>query len=201
MTRFPQARRLLCGFLCLWAIRQLPAATEIDVPIFSGGFGTAFFEASARKFEALRPGVKVHLYGDPRIWDKVRVRVLSGDYPDATTASLYWPNLIRAGKLLDLTPYLNEPNWEGDARWGDTFVPGALGSWRIDGKYYGLPLMNSAWVLYYNRALFRAHGWSPPRTWDEYFSLTGKIRRAGLAPLSLPGVSRSEAPGPREEAL
>ena len=188
MTRFPQARRLLCGFLCLWAIRQLPAATEIDVPIFSGGFGTAFFEASARKFEALRPGVKVHLYGDPRIWDKVRVRVLSGDYPDATTASLYWPNLIRAGKLLDLTPYLNEPNWEGDARWGDTFVPGALGSWRIDGKYYGLPLMNSAWVLYYNRALFRAHGWSPPRTWDEYFSLTGKIRRAGLAPLSLPGV-------------
>lgn len=90
----------------------LHAVTEIDVPIFEGGFGTAFFEESARRFEALRPGVKVNLYGDPRIWDKVRVRVLSGDYPDATTAALYWPNLIRAGRLLDLTPYLNGPSWE-----------------------------------------------------------------------------------------
>ena len=181
--------RLLPGVLAfLLAALRLSAVTEIDVPIFSGGFGTAFFEDSARHFEALRPGVKVNLYGDPRIWDKVRVRVLSGDYPDATTAALYWPNLIRAGKMLDLTPYLAGPNWEGDARWGDTFIPGALASWQVGRAHYGLPLMNAAWVLFYNKGLFRAHGWSPPRTWDEFFALAAQMRRAGIAPASLPGV-------------
>jgi len=188
MIRLRHARLLVGAGLGLLAASGLRAVTELDVPIFSGGFGTAFFEESARQFEALRPGVKVNLYGDPRIWDKVRVRVLSGVYPDATTAPLYWPNLIRAGKLVDLTPYLDGPNWEGNGRWRDTFVPGALASWQINGRCYGLPLMNSAWVLYYNRGLFRAHGWSPPHTWDEFFQLADKMRQAGVAPLSLPGV-------------
>lgn len=188
MTPTPNVRRLLGGCWLLLAALRVHAVTEIDIPIFAGGFGTTFFEESARKFEALRPGVKVNLYGDPRIWDKVRVRVLGGDYPDATTAALYWPNLIRAGRLLDLTPYLNGPNWEGDRRWADTFVPGALASWRIGGRYYGLPLMHSAWVLYYNKALFRAHGWRAPRTWEDLFALAEKMRRAGVAPMSLPGV-------------
>ena len=47
------------------------AATEIDLPVFAGGYGLSFYEETARRFEALRPGVKVHLYGDPRIGDKI----------------------------------------------------------------------------------------------------------------------------------
>ena len=181
---------LLVALFCavLFAPVRTFAVTEIDVPMFAGGFGTAFFEDSARRFEALRPDVKVHLYGDPRMWDQVRVRVLSGDYPDATTAALYWPNLIHAGKMLDLKPYLDRPSWDGDAKWGDTFVPGSLAAWEIDGGLYGLPLMNSAWVLYYNKGLFRAHGWTPPRTWEEFLALAERMRRAGVAPMSLPGV-------------
>ena len=188
MMRPAYVRSVLLGFGVLLAVVRLQAVTEIDIPIFSGGFGTAFYEETARKFEALRPGVKVNLYGDPRIWDKVRVRILSGDYPDATTALLSWPSLIRDGRVLDLTPYLAGPNWEGDGRWGDTFVPGALDAWKIEGRTYGLPLMSAAWVLFYNKAIFRAHGWIPPRTWDEFFTLSEKMRRAGVAPLSLPGV-------------
>jgi raffinose/stachyose/melibiose transport system permease protein len=188
MTRPAYVRGWLLGLVVLLTVNRLPGVTEIDIPIFSGGFGTAFYEETARKFEALRPGVKVNLYGDPRIWDKVRVRVLSGDYPDATTALLSWPSLIRDGRVVDLAPYLAGPNWEGDARWGDTFVSGALEAWKIDGHTYGLPLMSAAWVLFYNKAIFRAQGWSPPRTWDEFFALSAKMRRAGVAPLSLPGV-------------
>jgi raffinose/stachyose/melibiose transport system permease protein len=36
-------------------------------------YGAAFFEKVAREFEALRPGVRVRLHGDPRISDKVRI--------------------------------------------------------------------------------------------------------------------------------
>jgi len=161
----------------------------LEIPVFSGGYGTAFYEDTARQFEALRPGVKVNLYGDPRIADKVRVRVIDGHLPDATlTSELLWPVLIHAGKVLDLTAALAGPNWEGDARWGDTFLPGALDAWQIDSHTYGLPFAYACWTIFYNKALFRTHGWEVPRTWEDFFALTGKIQAAGLTPVSLPGT-------------
>jgi raffinose/stachyose/melibiose transport system permease protein len=162
---------------------------ELDIPVRAGGFGTAFYEETARRFEALRPGVKINLYGDPRIEDKVRVRLMGGDYPDAAFAPyLLWPALIRAGKVKDLTEDLAGPNWEGDAPWGDTFLPGALDSWRLDGRVYGVPLGYACWTIFYNQRMWREHGWAVPRTWDEFFALGDRIRAAGIAPLSLTGV-------------
>ncbi|MEI6861597.1 MAG: extracellular solute-binding protein, partial [Verrucomicrobiota bacterium] len=169
--------------------RAHAAEVTLDIPVFAGGYGTAFYEETARQFEAMRSGVKVSLYGDPRVADKVRVRVIDGHLPDAVLSSnLLWPVLIRAGKVRDLTAVLAGPNWEGDARWGDTFVPGATEAWRVDGGIYGLPFAYACWTIFYDKAVFRAHGWEVPRTWDEFFALCEKIRAAGLAPLSLPGT-------------
>ncbi|MGD1030741.1 MAG: extracellular solute-binding protein [Opitutaceae bacterium] len=163
---------------------------QLDVPIRAAGYGMAFYEESARLFEAARPGTKVRVYGDPRIDDRISVRVIDGNYPDAASAPyVLWPSLIRAGKVLDLRPYLQGPNWEGDARWGDTFYPGSLDTWRVDGRIGGLPLSYSAWTIFFNRGLFRAHGWREPRTWDEFYALCERIRAAGIAPLSVPGVN------------
>ena len=175
-------------------VAPAPAApTELDVPIFAGGYGTAFFEQSARLFEQAerqRGGdVRVKLYGDPRIQDKLRVRMIDGDLPDAAMPrDLLIPALARAGKLRDLTPLLAEKNWEGDARWADTFLPGSLESWRIDGRVYGLPVSYACWSIFYNRALFRTHHWTEPRTWDEFFALCERIKATGLAPVSVTGI-------------
>lgn len=174
--------------LCLMLAGVLRAETVLDIPIHSAGYGTRFFEETARRFEALRPGVRVNLYGDPRMADKVRIRVIGGNYPDATTAELLWPKLIEAGRVLDLSPYLDLPNWEGDGRWGDSFASGALGSWRLGGKVYGLPFVYSCWTVFYNKRLFREQGLAEPRTWDEFFAACDKLRAAGIAPVALPGV-------------
>ena len=184
---------------CVWALlfasgalaaaigRAAPVA--IEIPVRSGGYGTAFYEETARRFEALRPGVKVNLYGDPRIEDKVRVRIMGGDYPDAAFAPyLFWPALINAGKVRDLTADLAGANWEGDARWGDTFLPGALDSWRRGGRVYGVPLSYACWTIFYNGKMFREHGWNTPKTWDDFFALCDRIRTTGVAPLSLTGI-------------
>ena len=178
---------LLLGLLALLPLR----AVELDIPVFAGGYGIAFYEETARQFEAARPGVKVRIYGDPRIDDQISIRVIGGNYPDAAAAGqhILWPALIRLGKVIDLRPYLDGPNWEGDARWGDTFLPGALDSWRVDGRVGGLGCAYACWSIFYNRTLFRAHGWSEPRTWDEFYALCEKIRAAGITPLSMPGVS------------
>jgi len=162
---------------------------ELDVPVFDGGYGISFYAETARRFEALRPGVRVHVYGSPRIQDQVRVRIIDGHVPDAASAPyILWTSLVRAGKLVDLRPYLDARNWEGDARWGDTFLPGSLDTWRVGDGVYGLPFVYSCWSLFYNRGLFREHGWSEPRTWDEFFALCDRIRAAGIAPVSLPGT-------------
>lgn len=162
---------------------------ELDIPVLVAGYGAEFFQESAREFERLRPDVRIHLHGDPRINDKVRTRVMAGDFPDATDAVLLYPRLAAAGKLLDLGPALAGPNWEGDAPWRDTFRPGVLDRWREGELVYGLPFAHAIWTLFYDRALFRRQGWEIPRTWDEFFALCEKIHAAGLAPLSLPGVA------------
>src|ERR1700690_2108966 len=81
--------------------------TELDIPVFTGGYGIKFYEETARQFEALRPDVKIKIYGDPRNVDKVRIRVINGNFPDATlTRDLLVPALVRAGKVRDLRPFL-----------------------------------------------------------------------------------------------
>ena len=162
---------------------------ELDVPVFEGGYGTAFYRETAGKFEELRPGVRVHVYGDPRIQDQLRIRVIDGNLPDAAWVPyVLWPALIKAGKVVDLRPYLEGPNWEGDAAWGSTFQPGSLDSWRVGPGVYGLPFGYSCWSIFYNRGMFRAHGWREPRTWDEFFALCDRIRARGISPVSLPGT-------------
>ncbi len=174
----------------------------LDIPVLVAGYGAEFFEETAREFEKLRPGLRVRLYGDPRINDQVRTRVMAGEWPDATDAVLLYPRLIAAGRLLDLAPALDGPNWEGDARWRDTFRPGVLDRWSMAdpagampengsaaGAVYGVPFAHAIWTIFYDKALFRRHDWKVPRTWDEFFTLCEAMEAAGLAPLSLPGVT------------
>jgi len=187
---------------CLWVPAVLRAADSapvtLDVPVLVAGYGSTFFEQTAREFEALRPDVKIHLHGNPRINDQVRIRVMAGDYPDATDAVLLYPNLIRAGHILDLAPYLDGPNWEGDARWRDTFLPGVLDRWtappvttgagEAKSPVYGLPFAHAVWTIFYDKKRFRENGWEVPRTWAEFFALCDRIEAKGIAPVALPGV-------------
>jgi raffinose/stachyose/melibiose transport system permease protein len=197
-------RRFTPGRICSRLLRPLAAfavtlvalrlhALELDIPIFAGSYGLAFYEETARQFEQHQRergvDVRVRIYGDPRIADKISVRAIGGEFPDAASAGYVpWPLLIRAGRVIDLAPYLDGPNWEGDGRWRDTFLPGALDSWRVDGRVCGLPFTYACWTIFYNRGLFREHGWREPRTWDEFFALCENIRAAGVAPLSLAGT-------------
>jgi len=186
----PRSSASLVGAALLAALPAFGGPpVELDVPVFEGGYGIRFYVEAARRFEVVRPGVSVHVYGDPRIQDQLRVRIIDGNLPDAAWVPyILWPSLIRAGRVVDLRRYLDEKNWEGDARWGSTFQPGALDSWKIGGGTYGLPFSYACWSIFYNRGLFRARGWTEPRTWEEFFSLCDRIRAAGVTPLSLPGT-------------
>lgn len=188
ILRHPAPCALLLLFFLLASTAR--AAVELDIPVFAGGYGIAFYEETARQFEQQRPDVKIRLYGDPRVADQLRIRLIDGDVPDAASvADIQWPQLIKAGRLLDLAPYLAEDkNWEGDRTWGASFLPGALEAWQLPQGTYGVPFSYACWTVFYDRKFFREHHLEPARTWDEYFALCERIRRLGRAPLAVPGV-------------
>lgn len=197
----PVFRFALCCFAFLWGGVAVDAAgvegerlsagekVVIDIPVLAAGFGGSFFEQTAREFERLRPEIQVHLVGDARMHEKVRIRVMAGELPDATDAVLLYDTLIAHGKIRDLQGDLDGPNWEGDGRWRDSFLPGVLDRWtRPGGHVFGIPFAYGVWTVFYDKALFAHHGWTPPRTWDDFFALCEAMRKADIAPLAFPGV-------------
>ena len=176
---------IVLGLLCGPVTAQ--TATRVEVPIFEGGAGLDFFFFAAREYEKVRPDVQVDLYGDPRIADKVRVRILEGTFPEASNAGLNYWALIRNGEILPLDDYLDGPSWDGDRTWRASFLPGSLDRYEYEGKIYGIPFLYSVYAVWYNKNMFEEHGWAPPRTWDEFFALCEQIRAAGVWPLAFQG--------------
>ena len=180
---------LWCVFLVLLAGEALAEdrRTRIEVPLFEGGAGLEFYYYVSRAYEEVRPDVLVDFYGDPRIADKVRVRILEGTFPEVTNAWLNYWALIRNGAVLPLDEYLDGPSWEGDRTWRESFLPGSLDRYEHQGKIYGIPFLYSINVVWYSKNLFEEHGWAIPRTWDEFFVLCEKIRAQGIWPLAFQG--------------
>ena len=108
--------------------------------------------------------------------------------PDATNAQFinYFP-LIADGQILPLDDVMDGPNWEHDSTWRQSFLPGTLDLYTVNGHVYGVPLSYLADVIWYNKTMFEQHGWLPPRTWEEFFALCEKIKAAGMAPMAFQG--------------
>jgi len=181
--------------LTAWPVGGAPGDIVVEVPVFEGGEGLDFFLQCARDYTDARaerakwgePRVLIDLYGDPRIADKVRVRVLEGSFPAVTNAGLNYWALIRNGDVLPLDRYLDGPNWEDDSTWRDSFLPGSLDRYEYEGRTYGIPLLYSAFAIWYNRGMFEEHKWEVPRTWDELFALCQAVKAADIPPIAFQG--------------
>jgi raffinose/stachyose/melibiose transport system substrate-binding protein len=64
----------------------------------------------------------------------------------------------------------------------DNYLQTTLDSLAVDGHVYGIPLPSSAQGIYYNKTLFAEHGWEVPASVDDFISLCGKIKAAGVVP-------------------
>lgn len=112
--------------------------------------------------------------------DAVQVALAGGAGPDVITPfgpSLI-PELVEAGHLLPLDPYVEQFGWD------EFIAPWALELGRVDGVLYALPVELESLVLWYNKALFEEQGWQPPTTTAEFVSLAEEIQAAGVIPLA-----------------
>lgn len=163
--------------------------TEIEVAVFQGGFGLEFFQQAAREYEKLHPDVKIKLWGNPRVWEQLRPRFVSGDVPDLTWPGWgmdYWA-LVADGQVLAMDKYLAEKAYDQDIPWKDTFYPSLLNKGMYNGHYYIMPYNNNVVGWWYNVDMFKKHGWTPPKKYEELLVLCEKIKKAGIAPITYQG--------------
>ncbi len=180
----------LIGLLCAGCSleRDEPGAQiTLEVAVFEGGYGIDWHKSVARQYEKLHPNIRINLWGDPRVDEKLKPRILRRNPPDLANCTLPVWKLIVAGKLYPLDEALDTPAYGQQISWRDSLERGVLSDYQYQGKSYAMPTNLSAWVCWYDKRQFREHGWKVPKTWSEYMRLCEQIKAAGVAPLAFQG--------------
>ncbi len=130
------------------------------------------------KFNELSETAEVVLTLQAESWDVTRTALAGGAGPDVvqTPGPSFVYELAQAGLLEPLGEYATSLNW------GDNFVDWALSLGEVDGTLYSLPTELETIVLYYNKTLFEANGWTVPTTMDELMAVSEVIAAAGINP-------------------
>ncbi len=121
-----------------------------------------------KAFEQANPGISVELVvsaGGSAGEDKLKVMYAAGDPPDIF-ASLFvagFMDYVYKDMLLDLTPFIQQERYRLD-----DFLPGSPDTFRVGGKYYGLPRGGVGSFGFYNAELFDQAGLPyPPASWED----------------------------------
>ncbi len=116
----------------------------------------------------------------------LRTRVAAGNPPDIALEPRPGEvaEFARAGNLVDLHTFLSK------AVLSAAFNQGYLDVGNVDGKQVGFVWKaNSKSTFWYRAADFKANGWAPPKTMDEFVALADKIKAAGKTPMATDGGS------------
>lgn len=142
-------------------------------------------------YNALKRGATVEpKWAGRQVNEQLRIAVLAGDVPEISEGSDSWliNQLVKEGLCSPFDDYLEESNWEGDAKWADTFRKGLLDLERVDGKVMVLPrtLMTSG--FFYNVGLFEENEIDIPETWEQFLAVCEALKKLGVAPVASDGT-------------
>ncbi|MDD7363023.1 MAG: sugar ABC transporter substrate-binding protein [Peptoniphilus sp.] len=111
----------------------------------------------------------------PTGWDDIREKV-------ATAA---------AGKQIAADVFELDWSWVGEFQSADWLLPievseedkadmPTLETFSVDGKAYGMPYANDFRIAYYNKEMFDKVGADEPKTWDDVFEASKKLKDEGI---------------------
>jgi raffinose/stachyose/melibiose transport system substrate-binding protein len=148
--------------------------------------GKALWQTMADEYMAANPNVKINITVLENEAFKTKLTsVMQGGTPPDIFQS--WGGGVmndqaNAGMLQDITSFLDA---DGGA-WRNTFAPGALAVYALDGKNYGVPWDMGMVGWWYNKDLFtQANIAQPPATWTELLEDVKILKAAGITPIAL----------------
>lgn len=155
-----------------------------------GGDEKANFEKALEKFED-ESGIDIEYTEDSDFTTTIKTRVAAGDAPDIG----FFPQpgglleLARAGDIQPIDTFLDVGQLDR------TLVPGLLDSVRLTGdpggdgevsgagRLYGAPMrLANKSLIWYPKQAWDAAGYQVPKTLDELYSLSDKIKQSGITP-------------------
>ncbi len=155
---------------------RVPLDSKVSVAA-ANDYGTEFLEYAAQRMMQNLPGVVVTIKPTKDLTGEVQPK-LADAAPDAISNA--GPSRMRissiADKLAPLDPLLRTKNYAGQVI-SDVLYPSASPSGSFGGRLVQFNYAMSVYGLWYSGKMFAAHGWRPPKTWDEAYKLGEKAKK------------------------
>lgn len=155
--------------------------SAVDAVVFDGGYGTDYVDFAGELVSAKLPGVTVAVSPSTAIAQELQPRFVAGDPPDifANDGAGNIPTATIVDQLATLDDLWDATNYDGtkisDAVFSSVKLDGT-----INDRFVQMPYVMTLVSLWYSASLFEAHGWTPPKTWDEMLELGAKAKAEGL---------------------
>ena len=146
-----------------------------------------YFEEVVKQFEEANPNIDVQMQAISNDPFKEKIKIVLGT-DEAPDVFFTWPGeftnrFIRAEKVLDITPYLEEDGWL------ETYIPSQIEPFIYEGDYYGAPFRLDGKAFYYNKVLFEEAGIEKaPETFDEFIEACQKLEAIGVTPIAFGNI-------------
>lgn len=148
------------------------------------------FENAVTAFNSSHSDVQVDVthIPDDAYRTQLQVAIAAGDPPDMFQdwGGEVLKGYIDAGIVREIAAL-------SDEQIRNLFVPAALSPSTFDGKYYSIPVDQSAVFLYYNQALFEQYGLELPNTWSTFLAACTAFSANGIVPAAV--GNRDQWPG------
>lgn len=169
-----------------------PEMITLKLGIQDAGYGTAHWEHIIETFEAEYPNVTVEMTANPDIGTLVSTLAQAGDDEEMFDLFQAYSPYAAEGLLEPLDDLLEMtlPD-HPDTKLIDAFYTGVdkMIVPEADGHIYKLP--KAMWIggLFFNKAVFAAHGWDTnPTTWSEFEALMADIKADDVSPMTFAGI-------------
>lgn len=149
-----------------------------------------WFRQAAERFRKIHPEAEIDiLFAGREVLAKLRPRILVGNPPDIVNqGGDSIRTLAKDGLCERLDEAFAQPAHGQAVPWRDTFIPGLLDVYRIEGHDYMVPAGLFATVFFYNVEQFERLGLTPPETWPEFMAVCEKLKANGIAPIAADGT-------------
>lgn len=138
------------------------------------------FDELEEKFNATHDNIELVISSPNDAMTILKTRFIREDNPDiiGIGGDINYSNFLDAEMLMDISDF----DGLADIKENYLATNKALEYVPMDGVY-AVPYMSNAAGVLYNREMFEEHGWSIPRTWDEFIQLCETIEAEGIQPL------------------
>jgi ABC-type sugar transport system, periplasmic component len=195
---------LLCGFVagCSQSITENPEQSvtpnntsgesgkeEITITFWDGNWQEEAWAEVEAKWNEEYPHITVEAEFQADLAnDKYMLALTNGTAPDVLSCALDWVTTFgSAGLLAPLNEFVEKDNVDTS-----NFVEGAIDAATIDGNLYGLPFRSETYVMFYNKDILEAAGYTKaPETWDEVKEIAAAVTNDDVFGYGLCGTNYS----------